>query len=52
VDGVYNQVQSIAGGVEKLLGGLRDFIMNFSVQASQSSLLAHWEKPLPFKLRP
>jgi len=29
VDGVYTQVQSIAGGVGSLLKGLRDFITNF-----------------------
>ena len=29
VDGVYNQVESIAGGVGSLLKGLRDFITNF-----------------------
>ena len=29
VDGVHNQVMSIAGGVEVLLSGMRTFIMNF-----------------------
>jgi len=29
VDGVHRQVVTIAGGVEKLLSGMRDFVMNF-----------------------